>query len=456
MSHNIENDILIGCDECIIDIIKRIKEKRHFDIKEFRDTIQESRKETLEFIIVSLYNSKNCIEKPQSCRDKITQSLLEHGQFSREEVDEVFNKYSHESTNYTQEFIKNHPEVDFNDFFLPIKNKYVELNYNFPFSGCDYKNYIGFCKIDIDILKCPDCGGEVTNTPDNVTYGYEHNLVCPVCLIKRNDEFDNKGLIKAGRPNHHGNWIVQKPELVYTGTDYFAIFHPICSKSTRQDKKGLMEVNGIWVDDSGRIVLSLECAYCGARNALKPFTKKGEIPLLNESGAAWKRVESPILELIENGENEKVEFKSSLRWDCEKNNLKKELEYEVARACAGFMNVNGGILLVGVSDDKNVLGIENDYKTLGKNKKNKDGFELQLTEVINRYIGKEYRKYLVVEFENIQGKDICFIEIYKSSGPVFLEKDKIKTFVIRSGNRTQTLDVKETTEHIKTHWKELY
>ena len=77
-----------------------------------------------------------------------------------------------------------------------------------------------------------------------------------------------------------------------------------------------MEVNGVWIDDVGRIVLSLECVYCGARNALKPFTKQGEIPLLNESGAVWKRFESPILELIENGENGTVEFKSSLRWDC--------------------------------------------------------------------------------------------------------------------------------------------
>ena len=129
------------------------------------------------------------------------------------------------------------------------------------------------------------------------------------------------------------------------------------------------------------------------------------------------------------------------------------MEYEVARTCAGFMNVNGGILLVGVADNKNVLGIQNDYNTLGNNKKNEDGFELQLTEVINRYIGKEYRKFIVVAFEKIHGKDICYIEINKSPLPVFLEKTKIKKFVIRSGNRTQTLGEEETKKHIKIHWK---
>ncbi len=205
----------------------------------------------------------------------------------------------------------------------------------------------------MEILNCPDCGKEVANTPDNVTWGFEHDLVCPECSIKRENEFDYRGLIKAGRPRHHRNWNVQKPEFVYTGTDYFEILHPICSKSPRKDKKGFMEVNGVWVDDSGRIVLSLECKFCSARNALKPHAKEGEIPLLNESG---------------------------------------------------------GFLLIGVEDNKNVLGLENDYNTL-KGKKNEDGFELQFTEVINRYIGKEYRKFLNVAFENIYGKNICYIEM---------------------------------------------
>lgn len=324
----------------------------------------------------------NCIDTPQSCRKKISQVLLEHGQFGREEIDEIFNQHSHESANYTNEFVSNHPEIDFFDLLFKKyselnegNKRIVEIRYIFPFSDCDYKKFIGFCKMDIEILKCPDCGMEVTNTPDNVTWG--HDVVCPVCSNNRKDEFDSKGLIRVGRPAHHGSWDTQEPEFFYTGTDYFAILHPICSKSPREDKKGFMEVNGVWVDDCGRIVLSLECVFCGARNALKPFTKKGEVQLLNESGAVWKRVESPVLEMIEKGENDKVEFKSSLRWDYKEKRVNKELEYEIARACTGFMNVNGGILLIGVDNDKNILGIEKDYDTLGKGKQNEDGFELR-------------------------------------------------------------------------------
>ncbi len=251
MTFNIENDILVHCDECIIDMNKRIKEKKKFDIKKFRETKEESSKETLELIISTLYYSNNCMDTPKSCKDKITQSLVEHGQFKQEEIVEIFSKFSHESTDYTDEFISNNPEVDFKK--LIFKNyekldkgekKIVEIKYNFPSSGCDYKNFVGFCKKDVEILNCPDCGKEVANTPDNVTWGFEHNLVCTDCSIKRENEFDTKGLIKAGRPKHHGNWNVQKPELVYTGTDYFAILHPKCKKSRKSSKPVFIKKDG--------------------------------------------------------------------------------------------------------------------------------------------------------------------------------------------------------------------
>ena len=214
-----------------------------------------------------------------------------------------------------------------------------------------------------------------------------------------------------------------------------------------------MVVNGVWVDDSGRVVLGLECIYCGARNALKPFTKGGKIPLLNESGAEWRRVESPILEIINNGESNKVEFKSSLRWDYKQNRANGELEYVIAKSIAGFMNADGGILLIGVDDYKNILGLDKDYLTFGKDKQNRDGFELRLRDVINKYIGKKYQRFIRITFENVYGKEICYVDVRKSPEPIFIKKDGRNEFVVRLGNRTQILDPKETMEYIKMHWE---
>ena len=51
MPHEIKNNILVDCNECIVYIEKKIREKKPFKIKKFRDTVEQSRKDILEFII---------------------------------------------------------------------------------------------------------------------------------------------------------------------------------------------------------------------------------------------------------------------------------------------------------------------------------------------------------------------------------------------------------------------
>ena len=96
---------------------------------------------------------------------------------------------------------------------------------------------------------------------------------------------------------------------------------------------------------------------------------------LCEFGSPSKKEENSILvdgtklnvaELIRNGENEKVEFKSSLSYDYQKNNKSKEVELSVAKSVAAFLNSNGGFLFIGVKDDKTILGIEKDFSVLKK------------------------------------------------------------------------------------------
>lgn len=45
--------------------------------------------------------------------------------------------------------------------------------------------------------------------------------------------------------------------------------------------------------------------------------------------------------LLQEGENEDVEFKASLRWDYRERKVNKELEYAIAKTIAGFMNSKG-------------------------------------------------------------------------------------------------------------------
>jgi predicted HTH transcriptional regulator len=47
---------------------------------------------------------------------------------------------------------------------------------------------------------------------------------------------------------------------------------------------------------------------------------------------------------------------------------------------AGFMNKNGGILLIGIDDNGKILGLKNDMETLKK--KNVDGFLQHFTHTL--------------------------------------------------------------------------
>jgi hypothetical protein len=156
------------------------------------------------------------------------------------------------------------------------------------------------------------------------------------------------------------------------------------------------------------------------------------------------------VDLIKQGEHERLEFKSSLRWDVRRKQVNKQLRQTVACAIAGMLNRSGGTLLIGMADDGIVLGIEDDIKTL--NKKNLDGFQLELGHIIDSYLGVEQGQHLQTRFETIDGKQICLIHIDKSPAPVYVYANSIYEFWVRMGNSTRQLDAKATHHYIQTHW----
>ena len=155
--------------------------------------------------------------------------------------------------------------------------------------------------------------------------------------------------------------------------------------------------------------------------------------------------------IIKGGENDYVEFKSSLRWDYEQGNVNKLMEHIIAKTISAFMNSEGGKLFIGVSDTGETLGIEKDCVTL-KNK-NKDGFLLQLTQVINQYLGKEFNQYASIKIIQIKDKEICIVDVANSAMPVFLKNNDKEEFYIRASASSQPMSIREANEYIRTHWE---
>ncbi len=161
--------------------------------------------------------------------------------------------------------------------------------------------------------------------------------------------------------------------------------------------------------------------------------------------------EKRLNDYLGDGESATAEFKSSLRWDIKLNRTNKELEKNVAETVAGFLNSDGGVLLIGVSDDGTICGIENDIKTLGK--KDKDGFQQILVQTLTSYLGAEFSQYIKISFQEKEAKVICVVRIGRSQREVYLSDRGNTEFYIRAGNTTRRLNVKETHDYISMHWR---
>ena len=160
--------------------------------------------------------------------------------------------------------------------------------------------------------------------------------------------------------------------------------------------------------------------------------------------------EDEVREMILGGENEGLEIKSTLRFDIRERNINKKLEYVVAKTISAFLNSDGGVLIIGVDDDGNILGLEKDMQTLSKS--NVDGFELHLRQVIKKYLGENFEKYLKISFPKIDNKEICVIKISKSGKPVFINFEGNESFFVRNGNASIPKNRQEQSEYEKLHW----
>jgi len=169
------------------------------------------------------------------------------------------------------------------------------------------------------------------------------------------------------------------------------------------------------------------------------------------SSSANRNNEDNNFTLIESGENDYVEFKSSLKWDYKNNQANKLMEYVIAKTISSFLNSDGGKLFIGVDDNGEILGLNNDYKILH----NADGFKLQLDQIINKYIGKEFHHYITNKIVKINGKDICIVEILNSGKPSYVNNEGKEEFYIRASASSQPLSMKEANSYIKDHWSNI-
>ncbi len=155
-----------------------------------------------------------------------------------------------------------------------------------------------------------------------------------------------------------------------------------------------------------------------------------------------------IKELISKEENESLEFKSSIFWNYKMGGRDRKMALVIAKTVSSFMNSKGGILLVGISDDKKILGLENDIKLC----KNADDYQVQVINFLCECIGRKELLHVKFSLEKYDGKDIAVFRVKEAPHPVYVKCDNEEEFYVRYGNTTQPLGRKDTTEYIREKW----
>jgi hypothetical protein len=156
-------------------------------------------------------------------------------------------------------------------------------------------------------------------------------------------------------------------------------------------------------------------------------------------------------ELIARGESAQLEFKTSLQWDARENKVNKILLHSVVKTIAGFMNTEGGTLVIGVEDGGAPYGIEHDIKSLSGTR---DRFEQRLVRLIADSIGTEFSHLAKIRYEQLEGHELCVVNVNRAPEPIFAKgPNGESSFYVRSGNATRSLDPEETTKFVAINWQ---
>jgi tetratricopeptide (TPR) repeat protein len=194
--------------------------------------------------------------------------------------------------------------------------------------------------------------------------------------------------------------------------------------------------------------------------------KSNSVQLLDRTNGA-KFAMTPFIysktkleKLLKSEESKTLEFKSSLRYPYEdrpenqpdlsrRQNENNVVNTTMKTICA-FLNSEGGNLVIGVKDDKTILGIEPDFKYVGKNK-SWDAWNQLISNYIRDKIGAEFNHLIHIRKEIKNNKMIAVVSVDRSEHPVYLfpnGKNGAAEFYTRSSSSSDNLDVKKTLDHL--------
>ncbi|MBC8468351.1 MAG: DUF262 domain-containing protein [Planctomycetes bacterium] len=154
-----------------------------------------------------------------------------------------------------------------------------------------------------------------------------------------------------------------------------------------------------------------------------------------------------LSQVVINGESEAVELKATMRTNLHTGTKDPRMELAVLKTLAGFLNTNGGTLIVGVSDDGSPIGIETDGFP------NEDKMSLHLVNIVKSRMGIQAMTSLHAHFDDHDDCRVMVVKCRRAPSPVFVKDGETERFYIRTGPSTTELSASQTQEYVNRKFK---
>jgi hypothetical protein len=150
----------------------------------------------------------------------------------------------------------------------------------------------------------------------------------------------------------------------------------------------------------------------------------------------------PLENLVSQGETTTIEFKATLRLNLHTGERDPRMEMAILKTIAGFLNRDGGTLIIGVTDDGEPLGIEADGFP------NEDKMYLHLVNLVRERIGLQFMLYVHPRFEDFENARVMVVDCLPAKAPVYLKDGNVEKFFVRTGAATSELTPSQTHSYV--------
>jgi len=153
-----------------------------------------------------------------------------------------------------------------------------------------------------------------------------------------------------------------------------------------------------------------------------------------------------VMSLCREGESGTVEFKESFSLDVRKRTREKYIELSALKTIVAFLNTNGGVLLVGVTDAGDIPGIRDEVE---KFHRSTDAFLLHFKNQLKQRVGEQNYPYINHRLVDLGHANVLMVDCKPATSPCYLDG---KEFYVRTNPATDKLEGPKLVEYVQNHF----